>query len=407
MRGTMRERRPGVWEVRVYVGKDQVSQAPRQVSRTVRGGKRAASTALAALVTEAQKGQVGGTNATVEYLLKHYLERKGLAATTLHNYRSLVTNRVGPLLGSRSVRKVTPWDLDSIYAAMAEEGLATSTIRQVHALLSGAFGQAVRWGWVGVNPAKMASPPSIRQKRIDPPEPTQVEALVREAENRDQMMAVLIMLAALTGARRGELCALSWSDVDLGVGRLRISRSLMDLTGRVEEKATKTHQERTIALGEAGVALLLLHRQKAEQLCLAGQVELADEAFVFSYEPDGVAPIRPSRVTGFFTRLRDDLGLPEVHLHSLRHFLASQLAARGDVSVRTLAGRLGHADASLTMKVYAAFFPAADAEAADHMGRLLGPAADKRNDPLRKGGRRARGVTPGGVLKDSTPAEAS
>jgi integrase len=396
--------------VRVYVGKDPVSQAPRQVSRTVRGGKRAASTALAALVTEAQKGQVGGTNATVEYLLKAYLEhleRKGLAATTLHNYRSLVTNRVGPLLGGRSVRKVTPWDLDSVYAAMAEEELAPSTIRQVHALLSGAFGQAVRWGWVGVNPAKMASPPSIRQKRIDPPEPAQVEALVREAESRDRMMAVFIMLAALTGARRGELCALRWTDVDLAAGRLRISRSLADLTGRVEEKATKTHQERTIALGEAGVALLLLHRQKAEQLCLAGQVELAEEAFVFSYEPDGVAPIRPSRVTGFFTRLRDDLGLPEVHLHSLRHFMASQLAARGDVSVRTLAGRLGHADATLTMKVYAAFFPAADAEAADHMGRLLGPAAEKRSDPLRKGGRRARGVTPGGVPEDSTPAEAS
>lgn len=65
--------------------------------------------------------------------------------------------------------------------------------------------------------------------------------------------------------------------------------------------------------------------------------------------------------------------------------MASQLAARGDVSVRTLAGRLGHADASLTMKVYAAFFPAADAEAADHMGRLLGPAADKETTPSEKG----------------------
>jgi integrase len=63
--------------------------------------------------------------------------------------------------------------------------------------------------------------------------------------------------------------------------------------------------------------------------------------------------------------------MKHLHLYSLRHFMATQLAAGGDVGIRTLAGRLGHADASVTMRVYAAFFPAADLEAADHVGRLL------------------------------------
>jgi integrase len=81
-------------------------------------------------------------------------------------------------------------------------------------------------------------------------------------------------------------------------------------------------------------------------------------------------PIRPDVVSAFFGRVRDELGLGHVHLHSLRHFAATQLA-RGDVSARTIAGRLGHADASLTMRVYAAFFPAADVEAADHLGQAL------------------------------------
>ena len=82
-------------------------------------------------------------------------------------------------------------------------------------------------------------------------------------------------------------------------------------------------------------------------------------------------PVRPDVVSQFFTRVRDELGLGHVHLHSLRHFAATQLAAQPGVTVRTIAGRLGHADASLTMRVYAAFFPAADVDAADHLGRAL------------------------------------
>ena len=62
--------------------------------------------------------------------------------------------------------------------------------------------------------------------------------------------------------------------------------------------------------------------------------------------------------------------MEHVHPHSLRHFVVTQLAARGDVSARTVAGRPG-AEASVIMRVYAAFFPAADLEAADHVGRLL------------------------------------
>ena len=69
----------------------------------------------------------------------------------------------------------------------------------------------------------------------------------------------MIILAALTGARRGELCALRWSDIDLtGAGSVR-SRSMLDLPNSVEEKATKSHQERT-SPWDAGLALVQLHR---------------------------------------------------------------------------------------------------------------------------------------------------
>jgi integrase len=254
---------------------------------------------------------------------------------------------------------------------MTEAGKARSTIRQHHAILSGALGQAVKWGWCPLNAATMASPPTVHQRGIVPPSPEEVRAIVELAEQRNPILAALIMLAALTGARRGELCALKWGDVDLHTGTVRIARSILDLPGRVEEKATKSHQERTIALGEAGVVLLRLHRDGCVERAQMGEVELGPDTYVFSDRIEGSTPVRPDAVTGFFRRVSTDLLLPEVHLHSLRHFMATQLASRGDVSPRTLAGRLGHADASVSLKVYSAFFPPADVEAAEHVGRLL------------------------------------
>jgi len=136
----------------------------------------------------------------------------------------------------------------------------------------------------------------------------------------------------------------------------------------VEEKSTKSHQERTIALGHAGVVLLRLHRSECVDRAQVGEVELGPDNYVFSDRIEGTTPVRPDAVTGFFRRVSNDLALPEVHLHSLRHFMATQLASRGDVSARTLAGRLGHADASVSLKVYSAFFPPADVEAAEYVG---------------------------------------
>ena len=101
------------------------------------------------------------------------------------------------------------------------------------------------------------------------------------------------------------------------------------------------------------------------------------DGFVFSNDSlDGTTLVRPDRLTAFFNRVRDDLGYEGFTLHGLRHSVAAQLAAWVDVSPRTLAGRLGHADASVTLRVCAAFFPAADVQAAAFVGRVLAGGSD-------------------------------
>ena len=251
--GTVRERQPGVWEVRVYIGRDPVTLSPRQVSRVIRAGPRTKKGRPPKAVTDlehhleaqAAEGKLGGTSATVTHLLEQYLEhleRKGLSPQTLHLYRRTVRLHIMAALGKTQVRRLTAWDLDRLYAGMAEAGKGPSTVHQVHVVLSGALGQAVKWGWCPTNVARMASPPTVRAPRIVPPTAAEVRRLVEAAERRNPILAALVMLAALTGARRGELSALRWTDVDFAAGTVRISRSMLDLPGRVEEKPTKTPQ---------------------------------------------------------------------------------------------------------------------------------------------------------------------
>ncbi len=96
-------------------------------------------------------------------------------------------------------------------------------------------------------------------------------------------------------------------------------------------------------------------------------MELGPSAYVWSQELDASVPYRLDRVTGAFRTLRDRLDLRHVTFHSLRHFTATTLAADG-VSIRTIAGRLGHANPGITLRTYAHFLDATDREAADALG---------------------------------------
>ena len=111
-------------------------------------------------------------------------------------------------------------------------------------------------------------------------------------------------------------------------------------------------------------------RTHVEQLAELAGLELGPDAYVFSPEPDGRRPWFPTAFTHRFEAVRKQLDLNHVRLHDLRHFAATRLIAAG-VPVRTVSGRLGHANPSTTLTVYAHFLEASDQAAAAVMGGLL------------------------------------
>ena len=144
------------------------------------------------------------------------------------------------------------------------------------------------------------------------------------------------------------------------------------MPGGLAEKSTKTDRSRPVALDEVGVALLVAYRARVEEWAAEAGAVVADDTFVFSPHVDCATPFRPDNVTGFFIRVRDSLGFDNVRLHDLRHFTATQLIGAG-VDVRTVAGRLGHSDPSLTLRVYSQVIEERDRAAAAVIGRVLGP----------------------------------
>lgn len=377
MRGGLRERTPGVWEVRVEAGRDPVTGRRRQISRTVRGTKRDAQRLLNSLASAADDGRHSGTDVTFAQLADRWLElaEADLSPTTARRYRDLLKNHIHPAIGSAQINRLRPSQLDALYSGLVTtSGLSPATVRQVHAVIRRALQQAVRWEWIATNPAANATPPRVPRHELQPPDVEQVGKLLVAASEADPELGRFLHLAASTGARRGELCALRWRDVDRANSAVLISRAIVEVAGRVSEKDTKTHAARRIALDAGTMAAIDAQLALANERAATAEVELSPAAHIFSLEPDGSRPWSPGMVTKRFKAIRDALGYQTVRLHDLRHFAATRLLSAG-VPVRTVSGRLGHANAATTLTVYAHFLEASDQAAAEIMGDLLRPTS--------------------------------
>jgi integrase len=374
VRGSKREIKRGVWELRVSLGKDPITETYRVLSKRFHGNARAADEALRELVEQRAQSRVDGGSATFGQLLDRWLEecdRLDLSPTTMRTYRAQINQTIRPRLGRVKLHQLSAKHLDDLYGAMKEAGQSPKTIRNHHAIISSALHQGVRWEWLRNNVAERARPPRVAQRRVQAPTVEVVREVIEEAERRDPRLAPLLMLAALTGMRRGELCALRWSDVDLELGVIEVSRSVVVVVGGLSEKSTKTDRSRKVALDVVGISLLTAHRAHVDQWIAEVGGALPSDAFVFSPYVEATTPFRPDNVTSFFTRVRDAVGAPSVRLHDLRHFTATQLIGAG-MDVRTVADFLGHSDPSLTLRVYSHAIQERNKAAAAIMGGVLG-----------------------------------
>jgi integrase len=253
--------------------------------------------------------------------------------------------------------------------------MSAATIRQIHAILSGAFATAVRWEWIDRTPAATAKLPRTRQRSATSPAPADVAKVIAAARASGQdLLALYLWLAAVTGARRGELCALHWADLDLPRGVIRIAHSYSVAGGAKVRKDTKTHQDRSLAIDEITTTVLAERRQAvADPLGQIG-VELPRDSYVFSPDPLGERPWNPDWLTHKVSEIARTAGVA-LNIKALRHYSASQLLA-GGIDLRNTAARLGHGGGgATTLRHYADPVSEVDRRAAAYLAQLTAPAA--------------------------------
>jgi integrase len=368
--GSMCKRAPDVWRLRVMVD-------GKQVQRTFRGSEAAARKALRRLEFQAPEPPAHDPRVrTVGDLLTEWLgfqRTRGGSPKTVAEYERKVKTRIRPKFGDVLLADLTAHDLDRAYAGWQAEGLSALSVHHHHAILSAALTQGVKWDWIPDSPTRKASPPSPSSTRkLVTPSAEQVGKLIHAAEVDDPMMAAAIALAFVTGARRGELAALRWSDIDLESDRvvIRIERSLAQVGEDLTEKSTKTGRDRVV-MGDAGTAALLLrHRTWQRELSAAADSPLVSDPYVLSDNANAGRPVMPSILTDRFTKVRGRARVRGVRFHDLRHAAATEMIAAG-VPVPTVSAVLGHSSAKMTLDRYSHALPAGADQAAAVMGALL------------------------------------
>lgn len=369
MRGTIRARGKGRWQVQVYAGRTPDGREHR-VARTIHGTKRDAERTLTRLITEVEAGRHHTDDPTVTQLAEQWYAARQAdwSPGTARQYRHQLDRHILPTLGPMRARKVRPSDLDRLYAAMRADGLAPGTVRKTHTIASSIFTQAEKWDLVATNPARAATPPKLTAPPVDPPAAGDLARLLADMQKSHTDLACFVRLAVTTGCRRGELCALQWDDIDLDAHTLLVARALADGPSGLEVKGTKTGRAKAMALDAGTVSALRTHRAALVEHHLA--VRAGAPLWVFPADRDPTRPVRPDVMTHRWGRLAATHGLTKVRLHDLRHFVASQMLAQG-ADIRTVAGRLGHANPATTLRIYAHLIPEADRAAADDLGALL------------------------------------
>jgi integrase len=283
-----------------------------------------------------------------------------------------------PTLGARPMQQIQATEIDALYRKL-EDRIAPRTAHHVHIALGSCLATAVRKGLLVANPLE-------RAERIPSPgeadhgtvlDADQLRALV--GAFKGSVLYPIVATAAFTGARRSEVLALRWSDLDAEKKTLRIERAVDQVHDEpLALKEPKTARgKRTIAIDDALIALLLAERERhlriragvpdgaAVDLSL---VRLPDDALIFPNPPapgedfSFTALRSPDNITKGFARQVRKLGFPGLRFHDLRGSHETLLLDAG-VPVHVVASRCGH-DPAVLLRSYAKRTRGADTSAA-------------------------------------------
>lgn len=381
MKGHIRKRGRKSWAIKIDIGPDPETGRRRTRWHTVKGTLRDAQAERTRLLHELNTGDyVEPSQLSLTDYLKDWLDRQrhNVSAKTHERYSEIVRKHLIPALGHHRLAKLKPLHIQRAHTKALEEGrrdgkggLSALTVKHHHRVLSQALRQAVRLQLIPRNPCEAIDPPRPERKEMKVLNREDVGRLLKEVDGK--ALHIPVLLAVLTGMRRGEVLALRWQDVDLDRATLAVTQTLEQTAAGLAFKPPKTaRSRRKISLSPHIIDKLRRHRNRQKEQRLRAGPMFEDHDLVCSQE-DG-RPRNPRTLTKEFRRLTKRLGLA-VRFHDLRHTHISLLFAEG-VHPKVASEIAGHASVAITLDTYSHMLPGLQEDAADRLDAALQPFLD-------------------------------
>jgi integrase len=373
--GTLAASGKNSWRIRYRIGGERFA-------KTIKGTRTEAAKELRRLLQAGDDGRhVAPDRMTLGQWVEQWiaLKERTTETSTAERYARVLKIHVVPVLGLKALQKITATDLDKLYANL-ENDLSARSMTLLHVVVKSCLTTAVKKGLLSTNPADRAERPASADNRVGMVlDEEQLPKLV-QGFRRTSIYGV-VAVAAYTGARRNEILALRWIDIDLEAKILSITRSIEETKkhGRGIKGPKSARGRRKIKIDDSLVALLRSERERHLRL-VAGipdgvevdtsLIRLPEGALVFpaTSGTDLTALRCPDAITKMFAKWARKLGFPGMRFHDLRSTHGTLLLDRG-VGVHTVAERLGH-DPAMLLRVYAQRTKKSDTMAADIIGTM-------------------------------------
>ena len=313
---------------------------------------------------------------TFEELSEIFIEKyciPNISRVTTFGYKKSL-KRINPIIGKVKINKITPLILDNMYQQLriGKDGqeLGYHSMYNLYKVVNVMFNQAIRWEIMDKNPNLKANKHKREHKEKRFYDINQVKKLLDVLDNESVKYKTLIQLALDSGARRSEICALRWSDINMETHMMSITKKLKVVEGVIDEKTTKTESsKREIMLSESTIKQLEEYREWQNAYKLVNKqrwVGTDDRVFTAL---DG-SYMFPGTCDHILRKIVKKYNLDPICFHELRHTCASLLINSG-IDPKTVSKRLGHADTSITMEIYTHSFEASKVACANKFDEMM------------------------------------
>jgi integrase len=387
MKGSIRQRSRGSWEIAIDIGRDPSTGKRLQHWETVRGTKRDAQQRLAELLVTIEQGNyIKPKRLCLAEYLQHWLDgyvKTNCSPRTLDSYQSIVSRHLIPNLGHLPLTQIQPQHIQEYYARSLAGGrvdgkgaLSARSVLHIHRVLFQALNYAVRQGLLIRNVADLVDPPRARKTRMKTLIPQEVSRLLNATQ--DTVYYPIIYTAVNTGLRQAELLGLRWHDLDLDLATLSVTQVLYKRRGTCQFKEPKSaHSRRRLDLSPSLALFLRQYRNRREAEYLLLGKPLREDDLVFS-NANG-SPMDPGTLTHNFARIARRAGLSGTRFHDLRHTFASLMLLAG-IHPKIVSEMLGHSSVAFTLDTYSHVIGGLQQAAVRRLDEVLQPEIKRSQD---------------------------